>query len=174
MISGKKEETVLNRSETKIFIRTASLIGLWSIIAVIIWSICMKAQGMGLAALPWATPDNAIARTGWCIIIYSYAFITFYEFFGKRAADIVVKENHKYMQDHEEGMIQKNYVLGFVNSYFGMSFAAFVDQKLIGVAMLLALVLALKQFVMNFRKWRAPRKSFPPKFAKHWQQMIEH
>ena len=54
------------------------------------------------------------------------------------------KENHAYWQDHEEGLIQKSYVLGFVNSYLGMSAAAFFDEKMTVVAMLLSVVLAIK------------------------------
>ena len=55
-----------------------------------------------------------------------------------------------------------------------MSVAAFFDRKLTGTAMLLSIVLALKQFVMNIRKCRAPRKAFPPMFEKHDAQMLVH
>lgn len=48
-----------------------------------------------------------------------------------------------------------------------MSAAAFFDRKLTGTAMLMSIVLALKQFVMNLRKRRTPRVAFPPKFEKH-------
>ena len=71
-------------------------------------------------------------------------------------------------------MIQKSYILGFVNSYLGMAFAAFADLKLTGVAMLLSVVLGLKQFVMNIMKLRAPRKVMPAKFDAHRLRMDDH
>ena len=130
---------------------------------------------MLLAKIPYVGEKNyAVFRTMWCILVYSYAVIKFNEKFGKEAANIVNKENHKYWQEHEEGLIQKTYVLGFVNSYLGMSAAAFFDNKLTVVAMLLSVVLAIKQFVMNLRKRRDPWKAMPPKFEKHHQNMIAH
>lgn len=78
--------------------------------------------------------NYAVFRTMWCITVYSIAVIKFNGFFGTKAGKIVTAENHAYNQDHEDGMIQKNYFLGFVNSYLGMSAAAFYDGKLIGVA----------------------------------------
>ena len=41
-ISGAANEIVLNRSEWAIFVRTAFTLTMWSIIAFIIWLICMK------------------------------------------------------------------------------------------------------------------------------------
>jgi len=55
----------------------------------------------------------------------------------------------KYKKDHEESLIKKGYTLGFFNSYLGMSWAAFVDRKLMNVAGLLISVLMLKQIIMN-------------------------
>ena len=156
-MSGVKAETVLERSETKIFIKTAINLTLFSILAFIIWLCTMKIQGLLLAKVPIIKEKNwAILRTMWCILVYSWFVIQFNGYFGKKAAKIVFEENHKYTQDHEEGMIQKSYFLGFVNSYLGMSVAAFFDGKLTGVAMLLSVVLAAKQFIMNLMKLRAP------------------
>ena len=78
------------------------------------------------------------------------------------------------MQDHEEGMIQKSYTLGFVNSYLGMAAAAFYDQKLTGVAMLLSVVLAIKQFIMNLIKLRGQRKTMLPKFEAFKNTMTDY
>jgi hypothetical protein len=150
-ISGAANETVLDRDEWKIFMRTTLTLGFWSIIAFLVWALCMKTQGT-LLAMVFKDANVAVFRTLWCITIYSIAVIEFNAAFGKRAAAIVKKENHPYWQDHEEGLIQKSYSLGFLNSYLGMSVAAFYDQKLKGVAMLMFGVLALKQFVMNLRK----------------------
>ena len=81
-----------------------------------------------LAMVPYIDDKNyAVFRTMWCILVYSYAVIKFNGFFGAKAREIVTRENHPYWQDHEEGMIQKSYSLGFVNSYLGMSFAAYAD-----------------------------------------------
>ena len=114
----------------------------------------MKAQGFALSKIPYVgEKDYAVWRTMWCVVIYSIAVIRFNAAFSTRAAKIVIAENHAYEADHEAGMIQKQYVLGFVNSYLGMSAAAWYDQKLTGTAMLLSIVLAGKQFVMNIRKW---------------------
>jgi len=150
-LSGAANETVLDRDPMKIALRTGATLGFWSIIAICVWLICMKIQGY-LLAIVFKDPNIAVFRTLWCIVIYSLCVIEFNAAFGKRAAAIVKKENHPYWQDHEEGLIQKSYSLGFLNSYLGMSAAAFYDQKLKGVAMLMFGVLALKQFVMNLRK----------------------
>ena len=117
----------------------------WSIIAFIVWIVCMKAQGFALSKIPYVgEKDYAVWRTMWCVVIYSIAVIRFNAAFSTRAAKIVIAENHAYEADHEAGMIQKQYVLGFVNSYLGMSAAAWYDQKLTGTAMLLSIVLAGK------------------------------
>ena len=174
-VSGKATETVLDRSEFRINMISFFQLTFWSIIAFVVWFICMKLQGTVLAMIPFVgAKDYAVFRTMWCVIIYSIAVIEFNGRFSKKAGDIVRAENHKYEEDHEAGMIQKQYTLGFVNSYLGMGVAAFFDRKLTGTAMLLSIVLALKQFVMNLRKCRAPRKAFPPKFEKHDAQMLVH
>mgnify|MGYP001344429022 CR=1 FL=1 len=94
-MSGAANETVLDRSELKIFIRTTATLGFWSIIAFIVWALCMKTQGYLLAML-FKDANIAVFRTLWCIFIYSIAVIEFNAAFGKRAADIVRKENHPY------------------------------------------------------------------------------
>ena len=40
--------------------------------------------------------------------------------------------------------------------------------------MLLSVVLAIKQFVMNLMKLRGPRKAMPPKFDAHQARMQQH
>ena len=118
---------------------------LWSMVAFIVWICCMKIQGFALAKIPYVgEKDYAVWRTMWCVVIYSIAVIEFNARFSKKAAAIVTAENHAYEADHEAGMIQKQYVLGFVNSYLGMSAAAWYDKKLTGTAMLLSIVLAGK------------------------------
>ena len=47
--------------------------------------------------------------------------------FEKAAGKIVAAENRKYKKDFEESLINKNYTLGFFNSYLGMTSAAFYD-----------------------------------------------
>ena len=47
--------------------------------------------------------------------------------FKKAAGKIVAAENRKYKKDFEESLINKNYTLGFFNSYLGMTSAAFYD-----------------------------------------------
>ena len=136
---------MLDRSEFKINMTSFVQLTLWSIVAFIVWIICMKVQGFALSKIPVVgEKDYAVWRTMWCVVIYSIAVIEFNSRFSKKAGEIVTKENHAYEADHEAGMIQKQYVLGFVNSYLGMSAAAWYDQKLTGTAMLLSIVLAGK------------------------------
>ena len=69
----------------------------WSIIAFIVWLICMKLQGWALTQIPFVgRKDYAVFRTLWCVIIYSIAVIEFNGRFSKRAAQIVNAENHAY------------------------------------------------------------------------------
>ena len=96
-MSGKATETVLERSETKILIRTTINLTLFSILAFIIWGFCMKLQGFGLGKIPYVGEKSyAIFRTMWCILVYSWFVIQFNGYFGKKAAAIVKRENHKY------------------------------------------------------------------------------
>ena len=136
---------MLDRSEFKINLTSFVQLTLWSIVAFIVWIICMKVQGFVLSKIPVVgEKDYAVWRTMWCVVIYSIAVIEFNARFSKKAGQIVTAENHAYEADHEAGMIQKQYVLGFVNSYLGMSAAAWYDKKLTGTAMLLSIVLAGK------------------------------
>ena len=108
--------------------RTTITLTLFSALAFVIWLCSMKIQGILLAKAPYISDKNyAIFRTMWCILVYSWFVLKFNAVFGKEAKRIVERENHKYMQEHEEGMIQKSYFLGFVNSYLGMSVAAYFD-----------------------------------------------
>ena len=50
-VSGKKAETVLERSEAAIFFRTLTVLSIWSVIAFIMWFLCMKLQGILLGKL---------------------------------------------------------------------------------------------------------------------------
>lgn len=70
--------------------------------------------------------------------------IFFNKHFKGFVGKVVTKENLKYKKDHEESSIRKGYTLGFVNSYLGMAWAAFIDRKLVNVAGLLISVLMLK------------------------------
>lgn len=79
-----------------------------------------------------------------CVIVYSVAVIYFNDYFKKFVTWAVKLENLKYKKDHEEALINKNYTLGFFNSYLGMGWASFVDQVLKNVAALLLSVLMLK------------------------------
>ena len=55
-------------------------------------------------------------------------------------------------------MVVKTYVLAFVNSYLGMLAACFFFRSLSAVCILLSIVLAMKQFVMNAIKIWEPKK----------------
>ena len=84
---------------------------------------------------------------------------------------IVGRENLKYKTEHEESLIKKNYTLGFFNSYLGMAWAAFIDQKMANICGLMLSVTMLKQIIMNLRDLRGQNKrasklKFPEKRAR--------
>ena len=83
------------------------------------------------------------------VIVYSYAVILFNGKFKDIVGKVVAGENLKYKKDKEESLVQKGYALGFFNSYLGMSWAAFIDRKLMNVCGLLLSVMMLKQIIMN-------------------------
>lgn len=144
-VSGKKTLSVLNETPIKNFWRSIGLILLAMCVAWVIWYMCMKQLGLWLLKID-AISDPAlnVPRLWINITVYSIAVIKFNQYFKTAAVRIVKAENHKYKKDHEEALVQKNYTLGFFNSYLGMSWAAFIDKKLVSVCGLLLSVLMLK------------------------------
>ena len=98
------------------------------------------------------------------------AVIIFNGQFKKFATAVVNNENKKYKKEHEESLINKNFTLGFFNSYLGMSWAAFIDRKLINVCLLLLSIMMLKQLIMNTKDYCSPIKEWRKKFAAHLRQ----
>ena len=79
-------ETVLERSELGILLRTTWTLMVWSIVAFVVWLCCMKIQGILLAKIPYVgEKDYAVFRTMWCILIYSIAVIEFNARFAVKA-----------------------------------------------------------------------------------------
>ena len=132
---------------------------------------------LGLA-IKQLIPDDkwAVFRTQFTIIVYSYCVVKFNKAFGQAAGAIVRRENLPYMKEHEESMVVKTYVLGFVNSYLGMLAACFFFRSLAAVCTLLSIVLAMKQFVMNAIKiWEPKSKGgLEDKFKMFAKRMEDH
>ena len=174
-VSGKKTKRVLEETPVRNALTTLGLLLLFSALAFFIWLCTMPLLGALVARL---IPGDGIAvfRTQFTILIYSYCVVRFNKVFGQAAATIVKRENLKYMKEHEESMVIKTYVLGFVNSYLGMLAACFFFRKLSAVCILLSIVLAMKQFVMNAIKIWEPKKkgAIEHKFKEHEPAIRRH
>ena len=174
-VSGKKIRRVLDPTPLRNAIITVVLLLLFSALAFCVWLCTMPL--LGLVVKYFVKDDKwAVFRTQFTIIVYSYCVVRFNKAFGRAAGTIVRRENLPYWKEHEESMVVKTYVLGFVNSYLGMLAAAFFFRSLAGVCTLLSIVLAMKQFVMNAIKiWEPKSKgAIEDKFKKFAIRMEEH
>lgn len=153
-------------------VRTLCLLFLAIAIAFFIWYMCMKQLGIWLLEVDALNDEHLKLPRLWInIIVYSIAVIFFNKVFKSVARDIVIAENKKYNKDHEESLIQKSFTLGFVNSYLGMCWASFVDNKLTSVCGLLLSVLMLKQIIMNTYDLFRPQCREPKRFLAHMKKM---
>ena len=167
-ISGKAVKRVLEPTPVRNAVRTLVLLLLASALAFFIWLCTMPLLGLLVKKL--VSDDKwAVFRTQFTIVVYSYAVVRFNKIFGGFSADIVERENLPFLSEHEESLVVKTYVLGFVNSYLGMLAACFFFRSLAGVCTLLSIVLAMKQFVMNAIKIWEPKKkgAIEDKFKAH-------
>lgn len=148
-ISGKKTLSVLKETPVKNLAKTMVLIFLAMCVAWGIWYCCMKLLGKLMLIPDWLNgKELKIPRLWINVIVYSYAVIKFNDIFKGFVGKIVKAENLKYKKDHEESLIQKNYTLGFFNSYLGMSWAAFIDMKMQNICGLMLSVTMLKSVIM--------------------------
>ena len=153
--SGKKTLSVLDETPLKNFVISLTLIFLAMIVAWVVWYLCMKLLGKLMLEIPELNAKHLKVPRLWInVITYSIAVIKFNGYFKGHVVRIVTKENLKYKKDHEESLIKKNYTLGFFNSYLGMSWAAFVDEKMANICGLMLSVTMLKQIIMNLRDLR--------------------
>lgn len=60
-------------------------------------------------------------------IVHAIIINYFNKYYGRANAWIVGLENHKFNQEHEESLISKAFVVGFVNSNLALFVAAFYD-----------------------------------------------
>ena len=174
-ISGKKVKRVLEPTPVRNAIRTVVLLLLASALAFCIWLCTMPLLGILVKKL--ISDDKwAVFRTQFTIVVYSYCVVRFNTIFGGISRDIVVRENLPFMSEHEDSLVVKTYVLGFVNSYLGMLAACFFFRSLAAVCTLLSIVLAMKQFVMNALKiWEPKRKGrIEDKFKEQKLRMDDH
>ena len=174
-MSGKKTLSVLEETPVKNWLKTIGLLLLAMAIAWCIWYLCMKQLGFWLIEIEALDKkEYKVPRLWFTIIIYSIAVIIFNGQFKKAAGKIVVAENKKYKQEHEESLIQKSYTLGFFNSYLGMAWASFVDQLFANVCGLLLSVLMLKQLILNLIDMCKPKCKEPKRYKAHKLQMLDH
>ena len=119
---------MLINTPVKNFFKTISLIILAMGVAFVIWYLSMKLLAKGLEKIPTLKdPEYKLPRLWINIFVYSVMVIWFNGHFKKAAGKIVAAENKKYKKEFEESLINKNYTLGFFNSYLGMTSAAFYD-----------------------------------------------
>ena len=137
-------------------------------VAGVIWFLTMVLLGKGMDQVDGLKDKQYHLPRLWIrVITYSIAVIFFNRKFKDWVTHFVTKENLKYKNDHIKSLIQKNYALGFFNSYLGMSVAAFVHQKLVSVCGLLISVLMLKQIILNLIAYCQPKCSMPKIFLAH-------
>ena len=83
-------------------------------------------------------------------------------------------ENHKFMNDHEDSMITKSFILASFNSYTGLFANAFYARSFGATAMLLITILIFKQIILNIKEAMEPHQVFPKKFREHKQNFVNH
>ena len=139
----------MNETPVKNLAITMGLILLAMCVAWIVWYCCMKLLAKLMLIPEWLNgKELKIPRLWINVIVYSYAVIKFNGVFKTFVGKVVFNENLKYKKDHEESLIQKNYTLGFFNSYLGMSWAAFIDMKMQNICGLMLSVTMLKSVIM--------------------------
>lgn len=68
----------------------------------------------------------------------------FNKYYGKANAWIVKIENHKTNEEHEDSLIVKAFIVGFVNSNLALFVASFIDRNFGGVVLSLSTILVFK------------------------------
>lgn len=98
------------------------------------------------------------------VICHSVAVTYANKGFAKVSKHLVVLENHKYTNDHENSLIEKNYFLAFINCYIGLFAAALWDRSYAGLSFSLSTILVFKQIIVNLIELVDPYCSKPKKF----------
>lgn len=107
-------------------------------------------------------------------IIYTVGIVLLSHWFTKNSHKIVDKENHKFNFQYENSMIQKSYLLAFINCYLCLFADAFFFQNYKYLTLLLSTVLILKQLGLTAFEWAEPYHEYPHEFSHHKEHMKVH
>mmetsp|Transcript_99534 Transcript_99534/g.136783 ORF Transcript_99534/g.136783 Transcript_99534/m.136783 type:complete len:130 (+) Transcript_99534:220-609(+) len=89
-------------------------------------------------------------------LIHAIIINYFNKYYGRANTWIVRVENHKYNEEHEQSLIVKAFVVGFVNSNLALFVASFIDRKFGAVVLGLSTILIFKQIILNLIECLTP------------------
>jgi len=144
--SGKKEKKILEAEPCYYQFRSLALVVFSVVFSFLVWWLPMKYLKSQKEF------ENPLYTELWDLfwtVCYALCMLGLNKAFLFVAQYIVKLENHKYLSDYEDSLVNKTAGLMLFNSFLGLFVAAFYDEKFDYVQKLLASLIIFKMVILN-------------------------